>query len=84
MGRSALAMFAGYLYTGQLDPIDAPALVDLFGAGAAYEMRDVGEIDFLAKAAIAEGVDGQNAAAVRQRAAERGIQAVIDIVDQMP
>jgi hypothetical protein len=66
MGRSARAMFAEDVDTGQLDPIDAPAVVDLFGTGAAYEMRDVGEIDFLAKAAIAEGVDAQNAAAVRQ------------------
>jgi hypothetical protein len=84
MGRAALAMFAGYAYTGQLDPVEVPALVDLFGAGATYEMRDPGEIDFLAKAAIADRVDAQNAAAVRRRAAERGIQAVIDIVDQLP
>jgi hypothetical protein len=84
MGRPALTMFAGYVYTGQLDPIDPAALADLFGAGATYEMRDVGEMDFLAKAAIADSVDGQNAAAVQQRAAELGIQTVTDIAGQLP
>jgi hypothetical protein len=81
MGRPALAVFAAYLYTGRLEPAGAAACVDLFGAGERYAMRDPGEIDFLAFRALARVLTPADAPAVRARAAERGLQKVLDLVD---
>jgi hypothetical protein len=81
MGQTALQMFTAYLYTGLLEAADPVALVDLFGAGADYQMRDVEEIDFLAMMALKRLLTHENAAAVRARAEERGIQAVIKIAN---
>lgn len=82
MNFTALQMFTGYLYTGKLDPLDAVSIVDLFGAGTNYKLRDVEEIDFLAKSALGKLLGPQIAAEVRARAEERGIQAVIDLVNE--
>jgi hypothetical protein len=82
MGRSALLMFAGYLYTGRIEFLDVVAYVDLFGAGANYQLRDVEEVDFLASLALRKYLSPQNVTEVRARASERGIQKVIDIIDE--
>ena len=82
MGRSALHMFAVYLYTGKVEPTDAVALVDLFGAGENYQLRDREEIDFLAMNALTKMLNPQNAAQVSQRAQQRGIQAVLRLVNE--
>jgi hypothetical protein len=82
MGRAALLMFAGYLYTGKLEFLDAVAYVDLFGAGVNYKLRDVEEIDFLALSAIAKYLSPQNALEIRARATERGITKVLDLVNE--
>jgi hypothetical protein len=82
MSRPALMMFAGYLYTGRLEFLDAVAYVDLFGAGVNYQLRDVEEVDFLATSALTKYVTPQNAAEIRARAAERGLQNVVDLVNE--
>ena len=82
MSRTALQMFAGYLYTGRLEPIDAVAFVDLFGAGENYQLRDKEEIDFLAMNALTKMLNPQNAVEVRARAEQRGIQKVIEVVNE--
>ena len=82
MCRTALQMFAGYLYTGRLEPLDAVAFVDLFGAGENYQLRDKEEIDFLAMNALSKMLTPQNAVAVKARAEQRGIQKVIELVNE--
>lgn len=82
MSKTALQMFAGYLYTGRLEPIDAVAFVDLFGAGENYQLRDKEEIDFLAMNALTKLLNPQNAVDVKTRAEQRGIQAVINLVNE--
>ncbi|EAY22433.1 hypothetical protein TVAG_379120 [Trichomonas vaginalis G3] len=80
MCKAALEMFAGYIYTGRLDPTDAVALVDLFGAGKNYQLRDPLEIDFLAMNNLQKLLTPQNAAEVKARAEERKLQEVINLV----
>jgi hypothetical protein len=82
MSRPALLMFAGYLYTGRLEFVDVVSYVDVFGAGVNYQLRDVEEIDFLATTALKKYLSPQNAAEVRARAVERGLQKVIDLVNE--
>lgn len=82
MNRTALQMFSIYLYTGRIDPIDAVALVDLFGAGENYQLRDKEEIDFLAMSALSKMLNPQNAPLVRERAQQRGVQAVISMINE--
>jgi hypothetical protein len=82
MSRVALQMFAGYLYTGRLEPLDAVGFVDLFGAGENYQLRDKEEIDFLATNALAKLLSPQNAMEVRARAEQRGLTAVINLVNE--
>jgi hypothetical protein len=82
MNQIALQMFAGYLYTGRLDSLDPVGFVDLFGAGKNYQLRDIEEIDFLAMNALGKVLAPQNAAEVRARAAERGLEAVTALVNQ--
>lgn len=80
MSRTALAMFTTYLYTGKLEPLDAVAFVDLFGAGRNYQLRDPEEIDFLALSALQKLISPQNAVEVKARAVERNIPEVINLV----
>jgi hypothetical protein len=82
MSKTALEMFAGYLYTGRLDPQDPVALVDLFGAGNNYQLRDKGEIDFLAMSSLKKLLTPQNALEVKARAEERGLQEVVNLVQE--
>jgi hypothetical protein len=82
MSRVALQMFAGYLYTGRLEPLDAVGFVDLFGAGENYQLRDKEEIDFLAMNALGKLLSPHNAAEVRARAEQRGLAAVINLVNE--
>jgi hypothetical protein len=82
MSGVALQMFAGYLYTGRLEPLDPAGLVDLFAAGKNYQLRDVEEIDFLAMNALTKLLSPQNAADVRARATERQLEAVVALVNQ--
>lgn len=82
MSRSALQMFAGYLYTGRLDPIDPVALVDLFGAGGNYQLRDAEEIDFLAMNALSKLLSPQNAVEIKSRAEQRNLPDVVNMVQE--
>jgi hypothetical protein len=82
MSQIALQMFAGYLYTGRLEPLDLVGFVDLFGAGKNYQLRDIEEIDFLAMSSLSKLLSPQSAAAVKERAAERQLEAVVALVDQ--
>lgn len=82
MSRSALQMFAGYLYTGRLDAIDAVALVDLFGAGGNYQLRDAEEIDFLAMNALSKLLSPQNYVEIKSRAEQRGLTDVVNMVQE--
>jgi hypothetical protein len=82
MGRPALLMFTGYLYTGKLEFLDAVGYVDLIGAGMNYKLRDVEEVDFLAMTALGKYLSPQNAGDVRTRAIERGIQKVLDLLNE--
>jgi hypothetical protein len=83
MGQSALLMFAGYLYTGRLELLDTVAYVDVIGAGANYQLRDVEEIDFLAISGLRKYLSPQNVADVRARAAERGVTKIVDLVNEL-
>lgn len=82
MGKSALQMFAGYLYTGRLDPIDPVALVDLFQAGKNYQLRDQEEIDFLAMNALSKLLSPQNAVEIKSRAEQRNLPEVVSMVQE--
>lgn len=82
MSKTALEMFAAYLYTGRLDPSDAVALVDLFGAGRNYQLRDKEEIDFLAMSSLKKLLTPQNAAEVKARAEERNLPEVVALVQE--
>jgi hypothetical protein len=82
MNQVALRMFAGYLYTGRLEPLDPVGLVDLFGAGQNYQLRDPEEIDFLVMSALTKILSPQNAAEVRGRAEERHLEPVIALVNE--
>jgi hypothetical protein len=81
MNSIALRMFAGYLYTGRLEPLDHVGFVDLFGAGQNYQLRDTEEIDFLAMAALSKILSPQNSAEIRARAEERHLDQVIALVN---
>jgi hypothetical protein len=85
MGRPALLMFAGYLYTGRMEVVQVTEYVEVIGAGANYALRDVEEVDFLAMSAIRKALTPQNAAEVIAKATERGLQKVVDMVkEQIP
>ena len=80
MCRNALVMFTTYLYTGRLDPIDEVALIDLYGAGRFYGLRDPEEIDYLATSALEKILSQQNAPAALQRAQQRELPEVIELI----
>jgi hypothetical protein len=80
MCHEAVEMFARYLYTGKVVLGDIVAAVDLFGAGAKYELSDPEEIDFLALKAIQASLSPQTAGEVLARATERRLTLVIDFV----
>lgn len=79
MCSAAVKMFAGYLYTGRLDPIDPVALVDLFNAGNNYQLRDTQEIDFLALSSLEKLLNANNVTAVRARAQQRELNEVLQL-----
>ena len=80
MSKISLTMFAGYLYTGKLEPLDAVGFVDLIGAGKNYQLRDPEEIDFLAISALQKLLSPQNAVDVKIRAEERNLPEIIQLV----
>jgi hypothetical protein len=82
MNNVALKMFAGYLYTGKLEPLNPVGFVDLFGAGQNYQLRDPEEIDFLATSALTKLLSAQNAPEIRSRAEERHIEQVLTLVNE--
>lgn len=82
MSRTALNIFAIYLYTGKLEPEDPVALVDLFDAGKNYQLRDQDEIDFLAMKALQQLISPINAPEIKARAQERNLEKVVNFVMQ--
>lgn len=82
MSRTALQMFAGYLYTGRLEPLDAVALVDLFEAGRNYQLRDQEEIDFLAMNALTKLLSPSNAVEIKAIAEQRNLTDVVNTVTE--
>ena len=82
MSKPALQMFVKYLYTGKLEPIDVVGFVDLFQAGKNYQLRDPEEIDFLAMNSLTKLLSPQNAVDVKTRAEQRGLQDVVNLVQQ--
>ena len=82
MSKVALQMFAGYLYTGRLEPLDPIAMVDLFQAGSNYQLRDPEEIDFLAMNALSKLLSPQNAVEIKARAEQRGLTEVVELVQE--
>lgn len=81
MSPAALEMFAQYLYVGDFEIIDVPALVELLGSGKRYKLRDQDEIDFLAQSAIRENINDENAAAVLERARALERPEIINLVE---
>ena len=82
MSHTALTVFSIYLYTAKLEPQDPVSLVDLFGAGKTYQLRDQEEIDFLAMRALHQLISPQNAPEIKARAQERNLENVINFVNQ--
>lgn len=82
MSKVALQMFAGYLYTGRLDPIDPVGFVDLIQAGKNYQLRDPEEIDFLAMNALAKFLSPQNHVEIKTRAEQRNLPEVVALVQE--
>ncbi|OHS93358.1 hypothetical protein TRFO_40353 [Tritrichomonas foetus] len=82
MSKVALQMFAGYLYTGRLEPLDAVGFVELFQAGKNYQLRDPDEIDFLAMNALSKLLSPQNAVEIKARAEQRQLQEVVNLVQE--
>ena len=70
MNSDALQMFAEYIYVGSFKVHSAPAILELYGAGFEYGLRDPEEIDYLATYELKHALDGDNIDAVRAHAEE--------------
>jgi len=80
---SGLRMFSEYLYTGDIVNIDLISLVELFGAGKTYGLRDPEEIDFLAQTYLRQGINTDNASEIKAKAHERGLSNLISMIDSL-
>ena len=76
MSRSSLEIFVIYLYTGDLEILDVPSLVDLIGAGSRYQ------IDFLVMSALRKNLNKDNCQATLERADALGLTDVVDFINE--
>jgi hypothetical protein len=70
MNGEALRMFMEYVYIGDFSIVSVPALLELFGSGKEYGLRDPEEIDYLAADELKHRISKDNIEAVRAHAAE--------------
>ena len=73
MNSDALQMFAEYVYVGSFKVHSAPALLELYGAGFEYGLRDPEELDYLATYELKQALDADNINAVKAHAEELDI-----------
>ena len=75
MEGEALQMFAEYVYIGEFTVTSVPALLELFGSGKEYGLRDPEEINYLALEELKHGINKDNIESVRAHAEELDIPA---------
>ena len=75
MNSDALQMFAEYIYVGSFTVHSVPALLELYGAGFEYGLRDPEEIDYLATYELKHALNSENIDSVRAHAEEVDVPA---------